>query len=75
LSYLTIYDRGGLPSVIPGSYDGTIIGGNEQTFGENQQVRHGGGCYKSGDGSGGAITPLRAALSAHAAVFYRPESR
>ena len=31
------------------------------------------GRYQSGDGSGGAISPLRAALSAHAAVFYRPQ--
>ena len=44
-------------------------------FGESQQVPHARGCYQCGDGSGGAISPLRAALSAHAAVFYRPLTR
>ena len=44
-------------------------------FGVSQQVSHARGCYQSGDGSGGAISPLRAALSAHAAVFYRPLTR
>jgi hypothetical protein len=47
---------------------GPTIGGDQQVFGVSQQVPHARGCYKSGNGSGGAITPLRAALSAHAAV-------
>jgi hypothetical protein len=61
----SVLSRGGYCTALTAAH--AHDGGDKQTFGVNQQDPRVRGCYKSGDGSGGAISPLRAALSAHAA--------